>query len=212
MEKTELTRKKKRFTTKFDSNNVTGSINFTAPPEAKGAGVVVDLTFDDASTGPFSYHIHTHPIVPSRPCPPSEGGGGNNSSNGCDAAKGHLDLGPPAPGGGDKKKCDPQKPDECETGDLSGKHGLLPAFSGGISVWTEYLDHSIPIGEEGQLVGRSIVVHDASGARIACANIEIFSQKRRGSDQGGGQGGGGETGREEGSNCTLSRTRRRGMW
>ena len=172
--------------------------------------MVLDLTFDDASTGPFSYHIHTHPIIPSRPCPPPEGGGGNNTSNGCDAAKGHLDLGPPAPEGGDKKKCDPQKPDECETGDLSGKHGLLPAFSGGISVWTEYFDHSIPIGrtgEEGQLVGRSIVVHDASGTRIACANIEVFSREHRGGDQGGGRGGGG------GSNCTLTRrTRRRRMW
>lgn len=239
-EKNRVNERIQRFTTKFDSDKVTGSVNFTTPPPpeaAKGARVVLDLKFDDASTGPFSYHIHTHPIIPSRPHPPpppppSEGDG-ISGNNGCDAAKGHLDLGPPAPEGSDKKKCDSQKPHECETGDLSGKHGLLPAFSGGVSVWAEYFDHSIPLtppgstdrtGEGGQLVGRSIVVHDASGARIACANIEILSQEHRGRDgparDGQGGKGGGEGGEEGGaadgggggegsSYCTLRRRRRR---
>ena len=64
-------------------------------------------------SGPFGYHIHDQPV-------PSDGN--------CTATKAHLDPYER----GQKPACDSSKPETCEVGDLSGKHGKLPE----IAKWT----------------------------------------------------------------------------
>ncbi|KAI9625178.1 hypothetical protein KEM48_008579 [Puccinia striiformis f. sp. tritici PST-130] len=52
--------------------------------------------------------------------------------------------------------------------DLSGKGGRLNARGGGQEAGRNYLDKVIKISD---IVGRSVVIHSASGARIGCGNI-----------------------------------------
>ena len=61
-----------------------------------------------------------------------------------------------------------QKNSLCEVGDLSGKHG---AMSGTVS--TVYSDGNLPLYGTNSVVGRSVVIHDSSGARVSCANVVL---------------------------------------
>merc|ERR1711871_743573 len=54
-----------------------------------------------------------------------------------------------------------------EVGDLNGKHGLLTTANQKSS----YTDAALPLSGDQSVMGRSIVIHKASGARWACANI-----------------------------------------
>ena len=62
--------------------------------------------------GPFGYHIHDQPV-------PKDGN--------CNATLAHLDP----YGRGPTPPCDSAKPETCEVGDLSGKHGKIPKGDGG---------------------------------------------------------------------------------
>ncbi|KAF9428538.1 hypothetical protein BGZ94_002023 [Podila epigama] len=105
----------------------------------------------------FEYHIHDNPVGP---------------GNDCQATGGHLD---PTQVGPDK--CDPSKPEKCQEGDLSGKHGNLKPSSAGILGTISYVDRELQFeGAKTTIVGRSVVVHN-NGARIACANIESMDDK-----------------------------------
>ncbi|CAG8801690.1 19412_t:CDS:2, partial [Gigaspora margarita] len=91
---------------------------------------------------------------------------------------GHLD--PYGVGNATGYVCDPNTPDKCEAGDLSGKHGKLQGTLIG-TVTAEYTDQYISLNGtttlENGVIGRAVVIHQTyalpggSPARIACANI-----------------------------------------
>ena len=65
-------------------------------------------------------------------------------------------------------------PATCEVGDLSGKHGTIPSSNDTrLSVRYWFTDNYISTNPGGgAFIGnRSIVIHDAAGGRIACANL-----------------------------------------
>ncbi|KAI9593832.1 hypothetical protein BDF19DRAFT_447039 [Syncephalis fuscata] len=72
-------------------------------------------------------------------------------------------------------QCTMSTMNKCELGDMSGKFGKIK-FESTEKVQFEniaYLDPTIALSDgEHSVLGRSIVVHDPSGARIACGNIE----------------------------------------
>jgi len=140
-------------------HNISAQFNFTGFID--GRATVVQFTVDSGLTldpalgggGPFIYHIHTNPI-------PADGN--------CTKALAHLDPYNVT----ESIKCDPDLPQWCQEGDLSGKHGKLDGSDGGTIDFTEYSDAYIrffPV--EASILGRSIVIHSANKTRLACGNI-----------------------------------------
>jgi len=110
--------------------------------------------------GGYMYHIHKLPI---------------NAAGSCASAGSHLD--PTLQGAGANKtdyKCDPEDWDLCELGDLAGKHGNIDEST---EFPVDYSDDSEgltdPAMPDHYILGRSIVLHNAAGARIACGNITV---------------------------------------
>lgn len=87
-----------------------GSI--AATTENDGSGVRFSVSFSGlpAEGGPFMYHIHAKPV-------PADGN--------CTGTGAHLDPYMR----GEVPACDASKPETCQTGDLSGKHGNFTAQS-----------------------------------------------------------------------------------
>ncbi|KAK1757831.1 hypothetical protein QBC47DRAFT_296684 [Echria macrotheca] len=115
-----------------------------------GVNYTVDVTGLPAGKGPFAFHVHLKPVPL----------GGTCADTG-----GHLDSFVR----GDSPPCDSTAPQTCEVGDLSGKYGKVD----GTTVKKVFNDaysalDKIMLGYIGE---RSIVFHDASSVRIACANI-----------------------------------------
>lgn len=135
-----------------DGGNVKGEITASAGPN--GAGVIFNLKFSNLpkTGGPFMYHLHVDPV-------PSNGN--------CTATLAHLD--PTARG--EAPICDPEDPETCQVGDLSGKFGDIPV---GDDVYeTTYTDmYASTLEGIGAFFGnRSIVFHYANKTRITCANF-----------------------------------------
>ncbi|KAK3383767.1 superoxide dismutase [Lasiosphaeria ovina] len=133
--------------------NVKGDIIALAAPD--GSGVLFQVKFSNLPKegGPFIYHLHVDPV-------PSNGN--------CTATLGHLD--PFARG--ETPACDETNPASCQVGDLSGKHGSIPA---GCDTWTGlYIDPYVTTLEGlGSYFGnRSFVFHYANKTRITCASFE----------------------------------------
>ncbi|KAF8250136.1 hypothetical protein K440DRAFT_619574 [Wilcoxina mikolae CBS 423.85] len=152
------------------SAQVSGYLNLTS-----SSGISLSLTIPDASLGPFTYHIHTLPVPP---------------SGDCSGTGGHFDI---SPSPRKKTKCNPTKPEECEAGDLSGKWGMIPAFQGRMQVEARYTDPYVRVKEVRRRRGRSVVVHDREGRRIACADLVAVGKKVDGDEGKDGEGGKGKT-------------------
>jgi hypothetical protein len=104
------------------------------------------------------YHLHEKPV-------PSDGN--------CTGTGAHLDPYKR----GEVPICDASKPETCQTGDLSGKHGNITAQE-----WSqEYVDlYSSTRPDINSYFGNlSVVVHLSNKTRIACAN---FTQLSSGED------------------------------
>ncbi|KAG0357745.1 hypothetical protein BG005_003146 [Podila minutissima] len=154
----------------IDMNNIKALFTFT--PVTKGTGAVVDI---DVTAGlskkvalslskGFEYHVHVNPVGP---------------NNDCMATGGHLD-----PMNVGATKCDPTKPESCQEGDLSGKHGELKATESG-AIKTRYIDHQLRFdGATTTIAGRSIVIHN-NGTRVACGNIVPYGEATSQSAPGG---------------------------
>ena len=108
-----------------------------------------------ASADGYAWHVHVGPR-----------GDGTDTAVACGAAAtgGHYDpecFGSSSPAG---------------IGELKHRHGpLTPDMVDG----TTWIDSHLPLRGDNSIVGRSIVIHDATGARVACATIEVPPQGRR---------------------------------
>jgi hypothetical protein len=118
----------------------------------------VSVELEGLPEGDVFYHVHILGVTP---------------GEGLDATLGHwnpLD----SPNMGDA--CNPQDDaEDCEAGDLSGKHGALA----GPAACTTHDDYGIALSGVRSVVGRSIVVHNSTGARVAGATLEAVGPAGR---------------------------------
>jgi Cu/Zn superoxide dismutase len=131
----------------------TGSITalFTFKPIQEGMRVsaqVQGLTPNEQ----YAYHIHVNPV-------PDNGD--------CAGTGGHYDP----YGRGSNSTCTHETLENCEMGDLSGKWGKLNANSIGVVDRISYIDPTLSLTGEHSIVGRSVVIHNPKGDRIACGTI-----------------------------------------
>ena len=97
----------KEYWADFSNTKLSGGVIFSPSSANDGVKVEVKLYSFPIEGGPFTYHIHDQPVS----------GNGN-----CTLTLAHLDpfiRGQNVP-------CDPNRPQSCEVGDLSGKHGKIP--------------------------------------------------------------------------------------
>ncbi|PFH59157.1 hypothetical protein XA68_12741 [Ophiocordyceps unilateralis] len=134
--------------------NVKGSIIASTP--ADGVGVEFKVNFENIpqEAGPFLYHIHVDPV-------PADGN--------CTKTLSHLDP----YGRGEDTPCDSSRPQTCQVGDLSGKHGK-PNSTSSNSFTADYVDKFLSTSPESNAFfgNRSFVFHFANKTRITCANFQ----------------------------------------
>lgn len=135
-------------------SSLAGSIEGVTAADGKGVKFTVHFSGLPATGGPFMYHIHAKPV-------PADGN--------CTGTGAHLDP----YHYGEEKACDASKPEICQTGDLSGKHGKFDTneFS------AEYTDlYSATLPTDPAFFGNlSFVLHLANKTRIGCANFHMVS-------------------------------------
>ncbi|KAF1810340.1 Cu,Zn superoxide dismutase-like protein [Eremomyces bilateralis CBS 781.70] len=136
------------------SSKVSGSIVASSGPDGEGVHFSVSVSGLPADSGPFGFHLHAAPV-------PADGG--------CNATLAHLD---PYIRGADTP-CDKTKPETCEVGDLSGKHGALSGESYSASFIDKYA--SLKPGIGAFFGNRSVVIHLADKSRLACTNWKPLS-------------------------------------
>lgn len=138
------------FTFPGPQGNVKGSVVAVGNPD--GVGVKFNVKFSNLPTvgGPFMYHIHVAPV-------PEDGN--------CTKTLAHQD--PYVRG--EVPPCDPAKPETCQTGDLSGKWGMVTADPFEDSYVDLYASTKEGLGSF--FGNRSIVFHFANKTRITCANF-----------------------------------------
>ncbi|KAK1965656.1 superoxide dismutase [Colletotrichum sublineola] len=130
--------------------NVRGSIIAMTAPDGNGVKFTVSFSNLPNEGGPFTYHLHVDPI-------PEDGN--------CTKALAHHDpfnRGEAAP-------CDASRPETCQIGDLSGKHGSVTR-----DYEQTYIDRYLSLVQgPGSFFGnRSFVFHFANKTRISCANFK----------------------------------------
>lgn len=140
---------------KFSQQGVSGTITFTQSNLTSPTFIQVEL-IGLPNTQTYPWHVHQYPFTGAlhSPCSPSSVGG-------------HYDPLGAALQDDYSTICNPDNVTECEIGDLSGKFGglnstLLPST---------HVDDTLSLYGRHSIVGRSIVIHYASGARFVCANI-----------------------------------------
>ncbi|KAI0022422.1 superoxide dismutase [Xylariomycetidae sp. FL0641] len=133
------------------NGNVKGSVK--AKSGANGVGVDYEVTFSNIPVGEsLSYHIHVAPV-------PEDGN--------CTSTLAHLD---PFLRGEDPT-CDSSKPETCQVGDLSGKHGKVTSDPFTATYHDDFA--SLADGVGSYFANRSFVLHFANKTRISCANFQI---------------------------------------
>ncbi|KAJ4354396.1 Cell surface superoxide dismutase [Cu-Zn] 4 [Didymosphaeria variabile] len=133
---------------------VSGSVKIASGAAGMGVSVEIALANLPAEGGPFIYHIHEKSV-------PEDGN--------CTATGAHLD---PYKRGEDPA-CDATKPESCQVGDLSGKHGKITQTSFSATYNDAYIATSTD--DKSFFGDKSIVVHLANKTRIACANFKELS-------------------------------------
>ncbi|GKT48318.1 cell surface Cu-only superoxide dismutase ARB_03674 [Colletotrichum spaethianum] len=134
--------------------NVQGSIVAVTAPDGKGVQFKVQFSNLPKEGGPFTYHLHVDPV-------PEDGN--------CTKTLAHLDPFIR----GEATPCDASKPETCQVGDLSGKHGKVTG-----DYEKTYVDPYLSIVEgPGSFFGnRSFVFHFANKTRISCANFKLITK------------------------------------
>ncbi|KAL5611864.1 uncharacterized protein BROUX77_002020 [Berkeleyomyces rouxiae] len=123
-----------------------------------GLGTIFRLKMNGLSPheGPYTYHIHEKPVKDAD----------------CGTTGEHLDP----YHNGVFPECDPNRPETCQLGDLSGKHNNVTQNSSSKYFLDIYL--STTPGNIGFFGNRSIVIHDRSNSRIACGNFKEVQNAR----------------------------------
>ncbi|KAF4594768.1 superoxide dismutase [Ophiocordyceps camponoti-floridani] len=157
------------FTAGSLDGNVKGSIVASTP--ADGVGVEFKIQFENVPQegGPFLYHVHEQPV-------PADGN--------CTKTLAHLD---PYKRGEDPP-CDSTRPETCQVGDLSGKHGKPNSTS--TTFTATYVDRFLSTSPQSNafLGNVSFVFHFANKTRITCANFQSIGVSAAvGPSTGGGQ-------------------------
>jgi len=146
----------------FTAGSVRGTIEFVQQQAGKATSVKFNLKCVDKAActqAPWKgYHVHESAID-------------DTAENKCASTGPHFAIDRTAP------LCSLADTGEvCETGDLSGRHGPLPSTS--LSFQDSYDDLVLDLstGDDStplpnSVAGRSVVIHDTTGARIGCANI-----------------------------------------
>ena len=75
-----------------------------------------------------------------------------------------------------QQACSSATPHNCSTGDLSGKHGLL-SLNDTSQTQALFTDSSLSLSGILTVIGRSLVVRNSTGQRIACGNIYALPMK-----------------------------------
>ncbi|KAK4128580.1 hypothetical protein N657DRAFT_535146, partial [Parathielavia appendiculata] len=135
-----------------EGGNIKGEVTAVANDDGLGVRFTIKLSNLPKIGAPLPYHIHDKPV-------PENGN--------CTATAAHLDpyL------RGQEPPCDASEPETCEVGDLSGKHGDIPADQ---DTWeTSYLElYASTVETISHFLGnRSIVFHYPNKTRITCANF-----------------------------------------
>ncbi|KAK4170231.1 superoxide dismutase [Cladorrhinum sp. PSN259] len=137
-----------------EGGNIQGEVSAVAAEG--GTGVVFTVKLSNlpkvAGIDSFPYHLHVLPAA-----------GGN-----CTATLAHLDPFER----GEATACNPDLPETCQTGDLSGKHGAIKPDAEGKFEAT-YTDlYSSTLEGLGSFFGnRSVVFHFPNKTRITCADF-----------------------------------------
>ncbi|KAK4230644.1 hypothetical protein QBC38DRAFT_19985 [Podospora fimiseda] len=137
-----------------EGDNVKGDISAVAAPDGKGVVFTVKLSNLPKEGGPFPYHLHVLPAT-----------GGN-----CTTTLAHLDPFER----GEATPCNKAALETCQTGDLSGKYGVvIPDAEGKFEA--TYTDlYSSTIEGLGSFFGnRSVVFHYPNKTRITCADFAL---------------------------------------
>ncbi|KAL2865452.1 putative cytosolic Cu/Zn superoxide dismutase [Aspergillus lucknowensis] len=119
----------------------------------------VEVLIGGIPEGQFlNYHIHEFPV-------PEDGN--------CYLTGAHLDP----YGRGQEPPCDITRPNTCEVGDLSGKHGPAWAPPGGDFrvAYSDFFLSNTP-GEPAYFGDLSWVVHGPGGERLTCGNFEEYGK------------------------------------
>ncbi|KAF6818598.1 superoxide dismutase [Colletotrichum sojae] len=135
--------------------NVKGSIVAVSAPDGKGVEFKVKFSNLPKEGGPFAYHLHVDPV-------PEDGN--------CTKTLAHHDPFIR----GEATPCDASKPETCQVGDLSGKHGSVAVDGYDKTYVDPYL--SIVEGPGSFFGNRSFVFHFANKTRISCANFKLVSK------------------------------------
>ncbi|OJJ49781.1 hypothetical protein ASPZODRAFT_1026982 [Penicilliopsis zonata CBS 506.65] len=141
------------------NTSIRGVVTAWAPSNAIGVKFHVDFWgFPPDVRGPYPYHIHLDRV-------PQDGN--------CYSAGGHLDP----YDRGEQPACDPNQPQTCQLGDLSGKHS--PVYvAPNAQFEAEYTDLflSTTKGSDAYIGNRSIVVHAPDGTRLNCGNFVLLEE------------------------------------
>ncbi|RDW67722.1 hypothetical protein BP6252_09118 [Coleophoma cylindrospora] len=132
--------------------NVKGSISAVA--NDNGIGVTFKVKFENLPTsgGPFPYHLHVNPVA---------------DDGNCTGTLAHLDPFIR----GETEACNPDLPQTCQVGDLSGKYGKIDSDPFTAEFSDDFASTADGIGAF--FGNRSFVVHFANKTRITCANFKL---------------------------------------
>jgi len=140
----------------FNQGGVTGWISFTQ--QQSGAILIETNVRSEREVG--GWHVHNFPVdFTTNPADRCAGAGGHyDPSNRLGAAVNYS------------VNCSIYAQLQCEAGDLSGKYGHL-VITGGAT----YISNDDELQLQGQysIMGRSVVIHNPDGTRLACGNIVI---------------------------------------
>ena len=140
----------------FSQRGIQGAITFAQEQPGAATTISVNLTGLEQFNESYPWHVHQYPFPL----------GIENPCRG-EITGGHYDpLG--ANQNGSYAAACAMNPELCEIGDLSGKFGGLRANE---SVVT-FTDPNLSLRGIFSIIGRSVVIHRMSGARLVCANIE----------------------------------------
>ena len=144
----------------FNQGGVTGWMSFTQ--QRSGATVIIETNI--RSERPVGgWHVHNFPVdFTIDPADRCYGAGGHYDPSDRVGAAANYSV-----------ECNLNTPLRCEAGDLSGKFGCLVTTSAASIVSYTSNDDELQLQGQYSIIGRSVVIHNPDGSRLACGNIVI---------------------------------------